>query len=52
MTFVYWCIVLVGALYSFAYAFYLIKDKNKMGAIGLVFIGLLICGLSFFVRLK
>jgi hypothetical protein len=52
MRLVYWGIVAAGALYSFAYAFYLIKEKKKFSAVGLLFLGLLICGLSFFVRLK
>lgn len=43
---------MIGSGYSFWYAYYLIKDKNKVGAFGITIIGLLIFGLSFLVKLK
>jgi hypothetical protein len=47
-----WIVVLSGGLYSFAHAYFLIKDKNKLGALGITFIGLVICVCPFFIRLK
>jgi hypothetical protein len=49
---VFWAVVCTGSVYSFWYAYYLLKDKNKMGAVGMVLIGVLIGGLSFLVELK
>jgi hypothetical protein len=48
----FWAIALVGTGYSFWYAYYLIKDRNKLGAFGIAFVGLLISGLAYFVRMK
>ncbi len=52
MQILFWMVVLIGSGYSFWYAYYLKKDKNKFGAFGITIIGLLIFGLSFFVKIK
>ncbi|WP_394236024.1 hypothetical protein [Niallia oryzisoli] len=52
MNIIFWAVVLFGSCYSFWYAYYLIKDKNKLGAFGMVLVGCLISGLSFMVRLN
>jgi tellurite resistance protein TehA-like permease len=52
MKIIFWIIVVLGVVYSFWYTYFLLKDKNKLGAIGMIFIGILIVGASFFVRLK
>jgi hypothetical protein len=45
-------IVLFGTGYSLWYAYYLLKDKNKLGAFGITLVGLLISALAFMVKLK
>ncbi|MBZ5753315.1 hypothetical protein M3184_04015 [Metabacillus litoralis] len=52
MKIIFWVVVLFGSCYSFWYAYYLIKDKNKLGAFGMALVGLLIGVFSFMVRLK
>lgn len=52
MIFVFWTVVLFGAVYSFGHAYFLLKDKNKWGAIGISLVGLAISILPFFIRLK
>lgn len=52
MKFILWTVVLFGGLYSFAHAYYLLKDKNKLGAFGITLIGLMIWMCPFFIRLK
>ncbi len=52
MHMIFWSIIGLGTLYSFYYAYYLFKEKKNSSAVGLIFLGLLISGLSFFVRLK
>lgn len=52
MQVILWIVVLFGGLYSFAHAYFLIKDKNKLGAFGITLIGLVICVCPFFIRLK
>lgn len=47
-----WAIVLFGSLYSFGHAFFLLKDKKKLGAVGISLIGCTIILCSFFIRLK
>jgi hypothetical protein len=49
---IFWIVVLYGAAYSFLHAYFLIKDKNKMGAFGISLVGLVIFILTFIVRLK
>jgi hypothetical protein len=45
-------VVIFGGFYSFAHAYFLLKDKNKLGAFGITIIGLVICVCPFFIRLK
>ena len=45
-------VVLLGSLYSFWYAYYLLKDKNKLGSFGMTLVGGLIIALSFLVKLQ
>ena len=52
MKILYWAVISFGSFYSFWYAYYLIKDKNKLGAFGLIILGFLISGLSLMIRLK
>ncbi|WP_338470698.1 hypothetical protein R4Z10_18210 [Niallia sp. XMNu-256] len=52
MEILFWTIVVFGLVYSFWYAFYLVKNKNKLGATGMALVGLLIGIFSFMVRLK
>lgn len=52
MKIIFWIVVLFGVSYSLWYAYYLIKDKNKLGAFGMLLVGLLIGGLSFVIRLQ
>ncbi|WP_442596527.1 hypothetical protein [Neobacillus sp. D3-1R] len=52
MNLVMWTVVLFGAFYSFGHAFYLIKDKNKFGAIGISLVGVIILICPFLVRMK
>jgi hypothetical protein len=47
-----WMVVLFGGLYCFAHAYFLLKDKNKLGAVGIILIGVVICACPFFIRLK
>jgi hypothetical protein len=52
MKFIFWVVVMCGAFYSFGHAYFLIKDKNKLGAIGISVVGLTITILPFFIRIK
>lgn len=52
MKFIFWSVVLCGAFYSFGHAYFLIKEKNKLGALGISMVGLAITILPFFIRLK
>ncbi len=45
-------VVLFGSGYSFAHAFYLWRDRNKVGAFGIILVGLLIAIFSFMVDLQ
>ncbi|MCM3567272.1 hypothetical protein [Neobacillus mesonae] len=49
---VFWAVVLFGSGYSFWYSYYLVKGKNKLGALGIALVGGLIFGLSFLVKVK
>ena len=48
----FWAIVLFGSCYSFWYAYYLMKDQNKLGSFGMAMVGGLIIALSFMVGLQ
>lgn len=52
MRMIFWAVVLFGGVYSFLHAYFLLKDRNKMGAFGISLVGLVILILAFFVRLK
>lgn len=52
MRLIFWAVVLFGGAYSFLHAYYLIKDRNKIGAIGISLVGIVIFVLTFIVRLK
>jgi hypothetical protein len=45
-------LVFLGSCYSFWYAYYLLKDQNKLGSVGMAMVGGLIIALSFMVRLQ
>jgi hypothetical protein len=49
---IFWAVVLFGGAYSFLHAYFLVKDRNKMGAFGISLVGLVIFLLTFLVRLK
>jgi hypothetical protein len=48
----FWVVVLFGSVYSFAFAYHLLKEKNKIGAYGVLIFALMIGVGSFFVRLR
>lgn len=52
MKFIFCAVVLCGTFYSFGHAYFLIKEKNKLGAIGISIVGLAITIIPFFIRLK
>jgi hypothetical protein len=52
MRLIFWAVVLFGGGYSFLHAYFLIKDKNKIGAVGVSLVGIVILVLTFIVRLK
>jgi hypothetical protein len=52
MRIIFWAVVLFGGAYSFLHAYFLVKDRNKIGAFGISLIGLVIFILTFIVRLK
>ena len=43
-------VVLFGSGYSFAHAFYLWRDRNKLGAFGIILVGLLISDFFLYGR--
>nr|WP_263327446.1 hypothetical protein [Neobacillus sp. Marseille-Q6967] len=52
MKYIFWAVVIFGALYSFGHGYFLLKDKNKIGAVGISIVGLAICIIPFWLRLK
>jgi hypothetical protein len=52
MRLLFWAVVSFGAAYSFIHAYFLIKDKNKIGAAGISLVGIVILVLTFIIRLK
>ena len=52
MVVIFWGIVFLGSYYSFWYAYYLLKNQNKLGSIGMALVGGLIIAVSFMVRLQ
>lgn len=47
MRMIFWAVVLFGGVYSFLHAYFLLKDRNKMGAFGISLVGLVILILAF-----
>lgn len=52
MNILLWLVVLFSSGYSFWYAYYLIKGKNRIGAFGVAVVGILIVVLSFWVNIE
>ncbi|WHZ05481.1 hypothetical protein QNH48_12980 [Neobacillus sp. YX16] len=52
MRMIFWAVILFGGAYSFLHAYFLFKDKNKIGAFGISLVGSVILILTFLVRLK
>ncbi len=52
MELIFWGVVLFGSCYSFAHAYYLWRDQNKVGAFGITLVGILIGIFSFMVDLQ
>ncbi len=52
MLWIFIVVVLFGSGYSFAHAYYLWRDRNKVGAFGIILVGLLIAIFSFMVDLQ
>lgn len=52
MSLLMWFIALLGSSYAIGHAYFLIKDKNKIGAIGIGLVGIFILFFAFIIRLK
>jgi len=52
MRFLLYLIVFFGFAYSIGHSLVLFKDKNKLGAFGMLLVGITIVVFSFFIQLK